>query len=498
MYSNKKSRPNVAVNQLVSSLILKHLFNWTYKELFRNLNFNILTRHAIGIESLTESVFSEASIFNFQNKVINYFVQTGTDLLTNVFDSLTTNQLKEFGIKTNIQRGDSFLIGSNIFDYTRVQLLIEVVNRMYKILSKEDKKIYSEFFEAYRMQTSGQYIFKVKNEDLPKEIKKLANVFHKLHTILKDKYRETSMFQIFERVYLEHFIIIEDKIEIIPTTELSSESILSPDDIEATYRIKRRKVSKGYVGHLSETANPDNDLNLITDIVVAPNNVDDAKILEGRLPKMKDKTPELNEYHADGGYGSPKVDEIMEENNIRLIQTSIRGRKAAALMTISEEQKNQYWVECEFGQKIKAEKLSKSWKVIFDSQECANCKLKDICATKKFKGKKGTRSWYFTEEKIRLHKRKDNYHSIPEERKKIRANVEATVKEAKRGIKNGKVRLRGMERIRIYMSMTSLAINMIRIHKFVFINVLSSFFAYTLLVAHCANEIKQYEIKLAK
>ena len=31
LYSNKKSRPNVAVNQLVGSLILKHLNNWTYE-----------------------------------------------------------------------------------------------------------------------------------------------------------------------------------------------------------------------------------------------------------------------------------------------------------------------------------------------------------------------------------------------------------------------------------------------------------------------------------
>jgi len=73
----------------VGSLILKHLFNWTYEELFRNLNFNILTRHAIGIDSIEENVFSEASIFNFQNKVIDYFVQSGKDLLTSIGTSFT-------------------------------------------------------------------------------------------------------------------------------------------------------------------------------------------------------------------------------------------------------------------------------------------------------------------------------------------------------------------------------------------------------------------------
>jgi hypothetical protein len=126
LYSTKKSRPNVPVNQLVGALILKNLYNWTYQQLFMNLNFNLLTRHALGAQSLGGSIFAEASIFNFQNKVIEYYIQTGKDLLTEVFDGLTSAQLKEFGIKTDIQRGDSFLLGSNIFDYTRLQLLIEV------------------------------------------------------------------------------------------------------------------------------------------------------------------------------------------------------------------------------------------------------------------------------------------------------------------------------------------------------------------------------------
>lgn len=35
LYSDKYSRPNVPVNQLVGALILKHLYDWTYQELFK-------------------------------------------------------------------------------------------------------------------------------------------------------------------------------------------------------------------------------------------------------------------------------------------------------------------------------------------------------------------------------------------------------------------------------------------------------------------------------
>ena len=473
LYSDKKSRPNVPVNQLVGSLILKHLFNWTYEALFRNLNFNILTRHAIGIQAINESVFSEASIYNFQNKIINYYTETGKDLLTEVFDTLTASQLKEYDIKSDIQRGDSFLIGSNIFDYTRLQLLIEVLLRLYRILDEQDKHQCSEVLQSYIKQTAGQYIYKLSKENLPKEIKQIAGIYHKMFTSYKDKYSDVAVFSIFERVYYEHFMVLKNKVEVIPSDQLNSSVLMSPDDPEATYRKKGNKDSKGYSGHISETANPDNTLNLITDIAVVPNNVDDAKILEERLPEMADKTPDLSEYHADGGYGSPTVDEIMEVYKIRQIQTSVRGRKAFAKMEINESAPREYWVTCEHGQTVKATKATKGknakrLRAVFDYNKCLQCPLNTKCKARVsgIKIQLPKRTWYFSEEKIRLHRRLQNFNMLPNERKTLRANVEATVKEVKRGVKDGKIRVRGLIKAMIYLNMSSIAVNLTRIHKY--------------------------------
>lgn len=58
-------------------------------------------------------------------------------------------------------------------------------------------------------------------------------------------------------------------------------------------------------------------------MAVHPNNVDDAKILEDRLPEMLEKTPDLNEYHADGLYGNQGVDKIMNEAGIKIRITNL-------------------------------------------------------------------------------------------------------------------------------------------------------------------------------
>jgi hypothetical protein len=276
------------------------------------------------------------------------------------------------------------------------------------------------------------------------------------------------VFSIFERVYNEHFIVLSKKIEVVSTSNLNSGILMSPDDQEATFRKKSRTSSKGYCGHISETANPKNKFNLITDIEVVPNNVSDAKILENRILEMKEKTPDLVEYHTDGGYGSPRVDELMEECCVKQIQTAIIGRKAHVKMVINETADNEYWVSCEFGQKIKAEKTMRNWRVVFDKEKCNTCPLQEKCATKKNTGKtnKSNRLWYFSLEKIRLHKRLQLKEKLPEERQTIRANVEATVKEVKRGVKDGKARVRNKISLKYYLSMTSIAVNLTRIHKY--------------------------------
>jgi hypothetical protein len=63
----------------------------------------------------------------------------------------------------------------------------------------------------------------------------------------------------------------------------------SPDDTEATYRQKRGNHYPGRSVNIVETANPDNPVNLITDVDVNPNNIDDSQVLNKRLDRLNDK-----------------------------------------------------------------------------------------------------------------------------------------------------------------------------------------------------------------
>ncbi|MFC2101162.1 transposase [Bacteroidota bacterium] len=467
LYSNKISRPNVAVNQLVGSLILKHLFDWTYEELFKHLSFNLLTRHAIGIDRMDTDIYAEASLFNFQNRLIEHYSKTGQDLLMEVFDNLTLDQLKQFGIKSDIQRGDSFLIGSNIMDYNRLQLLIEVIKRLYHILDDQDKVDYKDCFTAYINKTSGQYIYRVEKVDLPNELHVLGQHYQILHQNLASKYSQIHVFELFSRVYHEHFTVVSNQVEVRPSNELHSSILMSPDDPEATYREKSWQKSKGYVGHLSETANQENELQLITDIALMPNNVGDAEILKKRLPEMIRKTPDIKEYFTDGQYGGPEVDRIMESNNIKQYQSGIRGRKSYGGLRIHQKKDGTLFAKCSGGQDVQVIK-KQGWSATFDYNICSKCPLGKSCTTRLSGTKQDllNRKWYIRQKQILAHLRINNVETLPEDKRTLRANVEATVRQLQFGMRNRKVRVRTKIRTNAYLVLTAIATNLRRIHSY--------------------------------
>ena len=463
LYSDSCSRPNAPVNSLVASIILLYHNNWTTEELFDRIDFDLLIRTALGLDTLEDTPFCPATFFNFQNRLLSHFVATGQNLIEGVFDGLTQEQLKTLEIKTDIQRSDSFMAMSNIRSYSRTQLLIEMLIRLYRVLSDEDKLRFKELLDPFIKQSSGQYIYNLQRASIPHEQEKLGQLYHKLYEALKESYKDVEIFRIFERVYTEHFTFIDDKVTVKTGKELDGSTLQSPDDIDATYRKKRDRHYRGQSVNVTETANPDNELNLITDVAVCSNDTDDSKILNERLEPITEKTPDLNELHTDGAYGNEDNDKKMEELEITHVQTAVRGRKAEVSMEIEEVSEEQYIVKCPH-QCVSSEKTRKRYKACFDDKICKQCPLSKKCPAKQQSDK---RTYYFDRSDYLLGKRNRNIKSLPPERRKLRPNVEATVKEFTKPFNHkGKLRVRGLFKTMMYAHAMAISINFGRVWRY--------------------------------
>jgi hypothetical protein len=458
------SRPNAPINMLVGAMILQHVNDWTFEELLDRIAFDLKVRAALGMRTLGEEPFCRATLFNFQRRLRDHMGKTGQDKFQAVFDRLSQEDLERFGLNGATQRCDSTQVGSNIREYTRIELLVEVVLRMWRALGEAGQKEHAERFATYvKAKTSGQFLYRLCRSEIDATLERLGEFYAWMIEALEAACGSTEIYHVVCRIFAEQFTRVEEKIAVRAAAEIATDSLQSPDDAEATYRKKDGEAFHGFVLHATETAGPENEVQLITDVAVAPNNQDDSRILHERLEEMHQKTPDLRELHTDGGYGSEDNDLLQIRLEIMAVQTGIRGRSAQAPMQIDRDEAGIFHIRCAAGHCVPGQPTRSHYKAEFPAARCAGCPFAAVCPSA-LRANAG-RTFYFTEADVLRQARHRRLQTLPEERRTLRANVEATMKEFKAPLRNGKLRTRGLYTARRYAFLRAIAINFGRVYR---------------------------------
>ena len=106
-------------------------------------------RYALGYHQLGEGDFELRSLYNFRQRLSRHMQAQGVNLLDQAFEQVTAEQIDAFKIKTGKQRMDSTFVASNIRRMGRLQLLVEVLQRVNRMLKESDQEKYEEEFAAY-------------------------------------------------------------------------------------------------------------------------------------------------------------------------------------------------------------------------------------------------------------------------------------------------------------------------------------------------------------
>jgi len=185
--------------------------------------------------------------------------------------------------------------------------------------------------------------------------------------------------------------------------------------------------------------------------------------LEERARRLKEKTPELEELHFDGAYGSTENDKKFEKTGITPVQTGVRGPKPAVEMTIEKISERTYIVSCP-KQMVTSTPTRKRHKAVFDLSVCKGCAFWTKCLTIK---RKKDRVLYFSHEFYLGLRRQKVVDSLPEERRKLRSNVEATVNEFVCKMPHWKLKVRGAFRASVFAFSVAIGKNFGRIFRLI-------------------------------
>ncbi len=306
------------MNVLVSRDVLKAGYGWSDEELYDHFLYDLQVRYAVGYDSLTEGDFELRTLYNFRRRLSQYHLAHGANLLTAAFVDITDQQLTALAVQTGQQRMDSTQLASNIVIMSRQQLTVKAIQRLQRLLSETDQPRYVALLAPYVGETAGHYVYRVKDFAVSEaQLQPVGQTLYALLQTLAADYGQEPAYQVAARLFGDQYRVIADTVQAKANQEISASSLQSLDDLEATYREKNRVGYKGYVANVTETCAPQNPLQLITAVQVAPNTAEDSALLIAALPELTERT-DLNTLH-------PEADRALRQARVTLLQTAIRG-----------------------------------------------------------------------------------------------------------------------------------------------------------------------------
>jgi hypothetical protein len=456
LYAEKASRPNVPVNILVSLEFLKAGHNWSDEEMYDQFQYNMQVRYALGLHTFDTGQFELRTVYNFRRRLAQYQLKSGENLLGKAFAQVTDEQLAAYGIRSEKQRMDSSQIGSNIADASRLQLVVTGVQRAAKLLTDEQQAENAELLAPYTEQKAKLFVYQVKGKDATQAaLLASGEVLAKLLPMITIQTAEDEVagYEAVSRLFAENFNHEGEAVTVKTNKEIGSGALQSLDDLEATFRRKGGDKYKGYVMNITETCDPDNELQLITHVQVASNNTDDATLLCAAIPVLSERT-QLTDLYSDGGFGSPEADLVLCKHGVALHQTHLRG-KAPAPERYSladfhigwRDHDDPAYLGCPHGQIVPIIRgRSTGFMARFNVDRCQTCPAyEQACRVKLMKRSPVCQLEFTLAELLWARRRQRHRHlrSLPND---IRAAIEATVRAVKHPSR-GQLPVRGLHRV---------------------------------------------------
>lgn len=460
LFSEKTSRPNTPVNIYVSLEILKELFGLSDEQLFERFRFDNLFIFALGLNRMGDRTLSDRAFYYMRRRVVDYEDATGINLFEKVFKDIKDEYIEIFGVSQKIKRIDSTLIGSNIRRLKRITLFVEVLRNFVNNLDESTLSKLSSEIADYKQVNTESYVYSMNREESKRKINEIGEHLYRVMEL----FRETPLctlesYQMLARVVTEHLSVTEQgkKVELKAAKELSSNCLQSPYDPDATYRKKATKVSHGYSVSIAETCLPDNELQIITDVIVEKNNVDDGKILADNFDTiMGDETEQII---TDGGYLNSAIQEKLTTSKKTIVTTAIRGRKPdeSKLSSTDFEIEDGQILRCPNGM-VPIDQNNEQGKIVahFSHESCATCQKK--CIIRKNKRKEHVLE--ITKEKLLTDMARAQFNESEYLRKcRLRPAVEGTMFQLKLHLRNGKSKYRGIVKVRFSSIARAIGIN---------------------------------------
>ena len=428
--------PNASVRILVAMSILKEGFGCSDEDLFEKCEFDLLARRALGLEMLDDKLPSLDTYYLFGRRLTEYEQRTGINLMERCFEQVTGEQIKLFKISGSSVRMDSKLIGSNIAQYSRYELIHRTLCKVLRqdgVMTMLNPKL-RKGAEVWLGEDSGKTVYRSNKDEMAQRLVRIGLYIYAVLKRLKD---DAPGYDLLHRVFHDQYVVEKGRVELKDKHKVASDSLQSPDDPDATYRDKGGQKVSGYVTNITETIESDKP-SIITSVQTEPVTFADCNFLQDAISNTERATGHLVEnVYADGAYQSPENREFARLHmGMELLTGKLQGG-CRYLLDREHGTDNLKVTDTETGEVFDAiyvgenKREGKHWRV----------NLSHV---------KPTHPWrYFNEDEVRRSELRRKIESLPPEEQHKRNNIEAAMFQYSFHTRNGKTRYRGLFRHRL-------------------------------------------------
>ena len=447
LFDRAQGRPNASVRRLVSMMILKEGFGWSDAQLFEHCGFNILVMRALGLMNLSDEVPVASTYYLFKQSVYAYGLQTGRNLIGETFFSLTKTQARVFGVTGDQVRMDSKLIGANIATCCRLQLVVGCLQGFWGSLDKGAKERLCaadrEVLDALLKVKPHQVGYPLSSAEKGEKLEALGLLVCRLLAAYQEK--DSDEYGLIVRVFSDQYTVSvsasEKSVLPKPSQSISSSSLQSVHDPDATFRRKGVQKVKGYSVNLTETCDGEG-LNLITDVEVKAATAADNAFVQPAIERTQEVVGQVSDVSMDGAYHAACNSAYADKEDKQFYYSGLQGRPGRLIYERTEEG---------------VEVIDRHSGEIQLAQEYKPGKYKLFIAGK---------PRYITQQDILAYHRRKQIEDMPVHIRNRRHNVEASIFQLSYHTTGGKTRYRRLLPHQVWAWCRSLWINLVRIKNY--------------------------------
>ena len=337
LYSENGRGP-ANLQTLVAAYLIMNMEHMTADELSMRIDSDVAVQYALGTTSLHKQPFSRRNLFYFMAHLEEYQAETGIDLIEQCFKNTTSYFAKEMGFDhpgncgRTKKRMDSFMVESNTERLPRTGIIYEVNQDALQLFAGLQGIAEIAPSLLHYLDDSDENAVIYHNKDgLEEKLRQLLKESKMILELLQDEeWHEFQEYKNLVRVISDQSYERWDGTLIpIPGSEIKGSSLQTPEDPDATARIKAGKVHVGQVANVTEAYGENGSL--ITEADITNNLHSDSSFMQEYIEAKPEEVEHEEQVVTDGAYYTIENAEQAESKGVVVIPTSLTGDETPEL-----------------------------------------------------------------------------------------------------------------------------------------------------------------------